>query len=165
MTDMRTCPCSLNKMDPNNILLSQSFAGQGEAHQIKQAICEYTNHSHFFLWNEHSTSAWKVFWAITITPNNERREENQDPSTLSQADPPELQPTCASPPAYLTSAWTSWSPSPRRPLLRQKSAKQTGKLGKTSDVLKTWINKLVILFWASNISLPMHKDVLLTLCF
>ena len=77
------------------------------------------------------------------------REENQDLSTLSRADPPELQPTCASPPAYSTSAWTSWSPSPRRPLLRQKSAKQTGKLGKTSDVLKTWINKLVILAFLS----------------
>ena len=41
---------------------------------------------------------------LNITPNSERREENEDPSTLDRADPPEPPPTCPSPPTSSTSA-------------------------------------------------------------
>ena len=41
---------------------------------------------------------------LTISPNSERREENEDPSTLDRADPPEPPPTCPSPPTPATSA-------------------------------------------------------------
>ena len=43
---------------------------------------------------------------LTITPNSERREENEDPSTLDRADHPEPPPTCTSPPTSSTSEWT-----------------------------------------------------------
>ena len=87
---------------------------------------------------------------LTISPNSERREENED-----QADPPEPPPTCTSPPTSLTSAWTEvWD------LLKSAAEKRQAdreadhahrekcfaslaqvvikeKLGKTSDILNT----------------------------
>ena len=40
---------------------------------------------------------------LNISPNNGRREENEDLSTLDRSDPPEPLPTCASPPTSSTS--------------------------------------------------------------
>ena len=92
---------------------------------------------------------------LTISPNSERREENEDPSTLDRADPPEPPPTCTSPPTSSTSAWTEvWD------LLKSQEEKRQAdreadqahreecfaslaqvvikeKLDKTSDVLNT----------------------------
>ena len=92
---------------------------------------------------------------LTITPNSERREENEDPSTLDRADHPEPPPTCTSPPTSSTSEWTEvWdflkSAAEKRQADREADQAHREKcfaslaqvvikekLGKTSDVLNT----------------------------
>ena len=92
---------------------------------------------------------------LTVSPNNERREENEDPSTLDRADHPEPPPTCTSPPTSSTSEWTEvWdflkSAAEKRQADREADQAHREKcfaslaqvvikekLGKTSDVLNT----------------------------
>ena len=92
---------------------------------------------------------------LNITPNSERREKNEDPSTLDRADSPPDSPTCASPPTSSTSAWTEvWDLLKSQAEQRQadREADQVHreecfaalaqvvikeKLGETSDVLNT----------------------------
>ena len=91
---------------------------------------------------------------LTASPN-ERREENEDPSTLDRADPPEPPPTCPSPPTPATSALAEvWDFLKQAEEQRQadREADQVHreecfatlaqvvikeKLGKASDVLNT----------------------------
>ena len=91
---------------------------------------------------------------LTISPNSERREENEDPSTLDRAEPPEPSPTCASPPTSSTALAEVWDFLKQAEEQRQadREADQVHreecfaslaqdvikeKLDKTSDVLNT----------------------------